>query len=216
MLDAINNSNIKTNFKICTTPIVVYPAKNRQNVSFDADFLKVIKHLKPKNTAMSLRSKIFFMFSKCGGELETILFNGVGKAFLAPLVIAFNPLSKEKKEDKAYMAWKQPISAVVNLGAQLLILLNVNKYLDKLAKKGILGDLYSSVAVDSKILEQNAKRLNVLKGRTSFALAIISMPVVCGIVNWLYPRVMNTIFPKLSKCDKPNNYVEKGNKRDEC
>lgn len=181
------------------------------NISRQTNYSKIIKHLKPNKSSMSLNSRIFYMCSSCGGELETILFNGAGKAFLAPLVIAFNPLSKEKKTDKTYMAWKQPISAAVNLGTQLLIYFKVNKNLEKMAAKGSLGELYSLKALDKVILEQNKKRLNLLKGRSSLALGLITMPIACAIVNWLYPKAMNIISPsKNSENDK--NQIIKGKK----
>lgn len=209
MLTAIGHLNINTNSRSNKPHFT--DREQQRDISFEANFAQIAKHLKPTKSGLSSKTKFFYMCSQCGGELETILFNGAGKALLAPLFIAFNPLSREKKEDKAYMAWKQPISAVVNMGAQLLILLKANKYLDKLAEKGFLGDLYKTNGLSGEMLQQNAKRLGVFKARASFALAMISMPLVCGIVNWLYPRFMETIFP-----NKAKSYSNKGAINYEC
>ncbi len=216
MLKAITNSSVRTNLRLNKSRYInQYSTKNNNNVAFGADFTKIIKHLKNKNSYMSLRSKFFYMCSRCGGELETILFNGAGKAFIAPLIIVFNPLSKEKKENKSYMAWKQPISAVVNLGAQLLILSSINKNFNKLASRGALGDLYSLKTTDQKLFDQNTKRLNILKGRISFVAAMVSMPIVCGITNWLHPRVINVVHQKKLKAQESST-VNKSKNYNEC
>ena len=55
------------------------------------------------------------------GEALNILVTAVGTAIICPLFIAFNPFSKEDEKTKQYSAWRQPISAVIAVAAQLAI-----------------------------------------------------------------------------------------------
>lgn len=70
------------------------------------------------------------------GEIMNTIITGLGTAFVAPLFIAFNPFSKEDKDIKAYSAWRQPISAVLAVAAQIAINLKWEHYLDRLASTG--------------------------------------------------------------------------------
>lgn len=118
------------------------------------------------------------------GEKETIILNGAGKALLAPLLILFNPFIGDippyKKENKAYMALKQPTSALVNSAVQLGMFFGADKGINHLLKKGTLGDFF-----------KDAKHLDVLKGRASFVLALATMPIACTIANKLYSKAAN-------------------------
>lgn len=86
--------------------------------------------------AMGKFPKALFLTEKFQGELCNAWITAVGTALIAPFFIAFNPFSKEDKETKCYSAWRQPISAVLQLVTQLGINYSFNKYMDKMASTG--------------------------------------------------------------------------------
>lgn len=70
------------------------------------------------------------------GEYMNILVTAFGTAIVAPIFIAFNPLSKKDKETKMYSALRQPISAVIAVAAQMSVVKALNDALDKYASTG--------------------------------------------------------------------------------
>ncbi|MDD3149272.1 MAG: hypothetical protein PHV68_00410 [Candidatus Gastranaerophilales bacterium] len=82
--------------------------------------------------------KTLVNLGKNTGEIMSILVTAVGTAFVAPLFIAFNPLSKEDKETTIYSALRQPISAVIAVATQVGINKKFNNWIDKLASEGKL------------------------------------------------------------------------------
>lgn len=87
---------------------------------------------------LGLRGKFIDWMSSTTGEVQNILVINLGTAFVAPLFIANNPISKEDKDTKAYAAWRQPISAVIALAFSLGINIPVAKYLDSKVTQGEL------------------------------------------------------------------------------
>ena len=75
-------------------------------------------------------------FSSQGGEKIANYINAGGKFAIAPLMILYNPFSKESKENKKWAAIKQPVEAVVTIAAQLAAIGMLFKGIDKLAAKG--------------------------------------------------------------------------------
>lgn len=75
------------------------------------------------------------------GEALNTLVTGIGTAFVAPIFIVFNPFTKEDKETRKYSAWRQPISAVLAVAAQLFINNKFNHMMDWLASTGQLKDI---------------------------------------------------------------------------
>lgn len=65
------------------------------------------------------------------GEMLNNYVTAIGTAFVAPIFIIFNPMSKEDHETKEYTGMRQPISAAVTLGAQVPIMKFYNEWLDK-------------------------------------------------------------------------------------
>jgi|GEM_PF-2094319 len=160
-----------------------YTFKSPNSTPFNGSPAALITKTIQKQGDLSLLNKFLINVSKWG-EKETILLNGAGKALLAPLVILFNPfignVPPYKKENKAYMALKQPVSAAVNTGVQLGIFFGVNKGFDALLKKGVLAENFS-----------NVKHLNILKGGASLILALATMPAACALANKIYSKVTN-------------------------
>ncbi len=65
------------------------------------------------------------------GENLNNIVTAVGTSAVAPIFIRYNPLSHEDSKTKAYTAWRQPISAVINLAVQLLVMSKYNDMLDR-------------------------------------------------------------------------------------
>lgn len=76
------------------------------------------------------------MLSRTAGEMQNIWIIGAGTAFVAPIFIAHNPLSKEDKNSKKYSAWRQPISAVIAMATSLGINYPIAQWFNKAAKEG--------------------------------------------------------------------------------
>jgi len=84
--------------------------------------------------------KALLWIDKNKGEIPNSIITALGTAIIAPIFIAFNPFSKEDKETKIYSAWRQPISAVLALAAQIGINIKFNNYMDRIAStKQFLG-----------------------------------------------------------------------------
>lgn len=75
--------------------------------------------------------KMLINLEKKSGETLNNIVTAVGTACIAPIFITYNPFSKEEKETKAYSAWRQPLSAVITLGAQIPLMKVYNNWLDK-------------------------------------------------------------------------------------
>lgn len=153
--------------------------------SFRGNPVTLAANITRKQGNLNFLSKFFLNAAKWG-EKETILLNGAGKTFLAPLVILFNPfignMPPYKKENKSYMALKQPITGIVNFGVQMGIFLGLDKGFDHLLKKGILASNLSDV-----------KHLNALKGSASLILALATMPFACALSNKIYSKLAKKI-----------------------
>ena len=67
------------------------------------------------------------------GEALNIIVTALGTAIVCPIFIAFNPFSKEDEKTKAYSAWRQPISAIIAVAAQLTITKWFNNWIAKAA-----------------------------------------------------------------------------------
>lgn len=85
---------------------------------------------------MTPAMKVYDFLALNEGELENQLISNVFTATLAPLVIAYNPFSNKSKEDKQYVAWRQPLSAVIALAGGLPATILINKGFSKLGSEG--------------------------------------------------------------------------------
>ncbi len=169
--------------KVMTVSFNTVKPLNR--TSFKGSPLAFVSDTIQKQCSSDILSKFLRNASKWG-EKETIILNGAGKALLAPLIILFNPfignVPPYKKENKAYMALKQPVNALVNSAVQLGVFFGVDKGLDYLFKKGALAENFS-----------NLKHLNVLKSRASLALALVTMPFACALGSKIYSKAAKTL-----------------------
>ncbi len=73
------------------------------------------------------------------GEAGGIIINALGTGLVAPLFIAFNPLSKADEDTKKYTAMRQPVSAVLAILIQAGLTKPLGKLYDYLINNGKLG-----------------------------------------------------------------------------
>ncbi len=147
--------------KVQTIPQQRNRIKSSAQVSFGAK-----PPTKPATYAeefLKLDNKLTKFFTYVGeheGEMLNTAVTFGGTAVVAPLFIAFNPLSKESKENKVYTAGRQPISAVIAAAFQFYINSKFNNWLYKTASTGGWGPLYDISAEPS---EAYLKRLIALE-----------------------------------------------------
>lgn len=169
----------------------------RQNLPFKG---LVSKELMKKLTKEPWYIRSSVKFSQVGGENFANIVNSAGKFAIAPLVIAFNPLSKEKKETKVYSAWKQPIEAVITLASQIIALVAFDKYVDKLAYAGKLAQQFNlNKVTDKQVLKLTKEKLGIFKDRLGFAISLLLIPLTTAASNWIYPKIMKKILPQGDK-----------------
>lgn len=83
--------------------------------------------------------KLFEKLKWLKGEAGGILINALGTGLVAPIFIAFNPLSDKDEDTKKYTALRQPVSAVLAILIQLGLTKPLTELYDKLCNKGELG-----------------------------------------------------------------------------
>ena len=112
---------------------------------------EIAKHSKP---FANLLSKLK------DGEVMNILTTAFGTAVVAPIFIAFNPLSKKDKETKMYSALRQPISAVIAVAAQLGVANSFNHWAEKLASTGVIDNMDLKYKPQESYLKKLIKHQN--------------------------------------------------------
>ncbi len=149
-------------------------------------------------------------FSSQGGEKIANYINAGGKFAIAPLVIMYNPFTKESKENKKWAAIKQPVEAVITIAAQLASLGLLFKGIDKLAAKGkikfkLVEDAKKTGEIPKQILEaakgDKAKALeelskdclDIFKDRVGTVLTIALYVPVLALSNRIFPKVADML-----------------------
>lgn len=149
-------------------------------------------------------------FSSQGGEKIANYINAGGKFAIAPLVIMYNPFSKESKENKKWAAIKQPVEAVVTIAAQIAALGLLFKGIDKMAAKGKIKfklveeakktgefpkQILESVNNDKvKALEELSKNcLDIFKDRVGTVLTIGLYVPILALSNRIFPKVADML-----------------------
>lgn len=149
-------------------------------------------------------------FSSQGGEKIANYINAGGKFAIAPLVIMYNPFTKESKENKKWAAIKQPVEAVITIAAQLASLGLLFKGIDKLAAKGkikfkLVEDAKKTGEIPKQILDaakgDKAKALeelskdclDIFKDRVGTVLTIALYVPVLALSNRIFPKVADML-----------------------
>jgi len=73
------------------------------------------------------------------GETGGIIINALGTGLVAPIFIAFNPLSKADEDTKKYTAMRQPVSAALAILIQAGLTKPLSDFYDYLSNTGKLG-----------------------------------------------------------------------------
>lgn len=74
------------------------------------------------------------------GEAGGIIINALGTGLVAPIFIAFNPLSKADEKTKKYTAMRQPVSAVLAILIQAGLTKPLDMFYNYMSNNGILGN----------------------------------------------------------------------------
>lgn len=128
------------------------------------------------DTLMS-KHKFLAKLSKTAGEVQNIIFIGLGTALVAPIFIAYNPLAKQDEKTKKYSALRQPISAIIATVTGMGVNIPVANLFNKLAAEGklqafnmeakppadFLKDRYNSIVKNfSKLNERDKKYFDMV------------------------------------------------------
>ena len=149
-------------------------------------------------------------FSSQGGEKIANYINAAGKFAIAPMMIMFNPFSKESKENKEWAAIKQPVEALITLGVQLAALGLLFGRIDKLAAKGkisfkLVEDAKKGGTIPKSILDaaggDRAKAieeldktcLDIFKDRVGTILTIALYVPVLAVSNRIFPKIADLL-----------------------
>ncbi len=150
-------------------------------------------------------------FSDQGGEKIANYINAAGKFAIAPLMILYNPFTKESKENKKWAAIKQPVEAVVTILAQLVSLNVLYKGVDKLAEKGKLqfqlvkDAIKDNSKIPASIMEtagnntEKALKLldetcvGIFKDRIGTILTIAMFVPVLALSNRIFPKIADIL-----------------------
>ncbi len=93
-----------------------------------------------------------------GSELRDIIINSLGTAFLAPIFIKWNPLSKTDEDTRTYSAWRQPVSAALAVGTQGLITIPFDRIVVNMVNSGWFNDAHNKTAFkDEKYITKLVK-----------------------------------------------------------
>lgn len=78
-----------------------------------------------------------------------------------------------------------------------------------------LEDKVFSEEVLSKLKSLTGSHVDSVKRFSTLAVALATLPVTCSLLNWLYPRFMDAVFPNLSNKKHSNESKELVNKANE-
>lgn len=121
------NTNYETAFKMRSA--------SNQNVvnkpAFKANYTKIrsLSDAIYENSNGS-RKVLLYLYRKSGEMLNNWV-TFFGTAAIAPIFIAFNPMSKEDKDSKYYTSLRQPISAGITIATQYWVMTKFNNLLDR-------------------------------------------------------------------------------------
>ncbi|MCI1273213.1 MAG: hypothetical protein LKG27_02125 [Clostridiaceae bacterium] len=141
------------------------------------------------NQYMPKSVRFFSKYRKMMGERQDIILNAVGTGVVAPIFINYNSLSKSDKNTKTYSALRQTAMAIIAVVVQAGITIPIDKYIDKMIKKGQLGD---------KFTLQNPENIKAFRRILPLGVALFTIPFSCWILNKTYPKFMDKFFPKIS------------------
>lgn len=96
--------------------------------------------------------------AKNESEIEKQLINALFTATLAPLVIGWNPFSKQDEQTKKYMAVRQPISAGVAIAGGVLLTSPIESWFSNRCAQGGIKGLDLRMTPDKSILAKQIRK----------------------------------------------------------
>lgn len=98
----------------------------------------LLKHVDSEiDKKLGTKGKFFQWLADTKGEKQVQIINAAFTTTLAPLMIIFNPLAKNKtKEDKKYLALRQPVSAIIALSGGYAMTSMINHFMDTMYNEG--------------------------------------------------------------------------------
>lgn len=92
------------------------------------------------------------------GEIEKQLINALFTATLAPIVIGWNPFSKQDEQTKKYMAARQPISAGIAIAGGILMTMPLDAWFTQRGQNGGIPSLDMRMVPDKNVLKKQVKK----------------------------------------------------------
>ncbi|MFA7658021.1 MAG: hypothetical protein WCY19_01150 [Candidatus Gastranaerophilaceae bacterium] len=146
-------------------------AKPAQHPSFGAEVLPRLKDLpaEAQNIILDgIRPEIKKKIGRMGwiyqrladtsGEMQNQSINAIFTSTLAPFWIAFNPFTKKSKEDKEYLALRQPISALIAISGGFAMTVGINRFMDKIYNDGYNKDIDLRPCPNKTYIKRKFKR----------------------------------------------------------
>lgn len=117
------------------------PVRGAKPVHFGASIRALNSNLLKTKTEAKMPAVLRFLKKAevLKGEVGGILITAIGSGLVAPVFIAFNPLSKKDEDTKKYTALRQPVSAVLSILIQIGLTTPLSKLYDIMSNKGKLG-----------------------------------------------------------------------------
>lgn len=115
---------------------------------------------------LGVLGKFFNKLSMTTGELQNLIIQNLGTAFVAPFFIANNPLSDEDPKSKQYSAWRQPISALIAVPISMGTNMAVNRWFDNAAANSVFKKFDMGAAPSDEYLKRTYRKINkALEGK---------------------------------------------------
>ncbi len=165
--------------------------KNKQNFSG----INVTDIAKEINSNMPRAVRFLNKFKNHMGEGQDIIVNAIGTGIVAPIFIKYNGLSRADENTKTYSALRQTAMGAIAVLVQAGITVPANKYIDRLASEGNLGEKFNP-----KILK-NVPNITAFKRIANLGLAFFTIPFSCWLLNKTYPKFMQKFMPSVSRCE---------------
>lgn len=118
---------------------------------FDADQTKKIVDVMEKKIVGRV-GRFGGFLAKNDSEIEKQLINAVFTATLAPIVIGWNPFSRQDEKTKKYMALRQPISAVIAIAGGISLTKPIDDWLAQMGSTGFVPSLDMRMSPDKAYL----------------------------------------------------------------
>ncbi len=147
--------NVNRNVNLAVVDGTSIAKDTAQAYTRSKDLQKEMSDMVPKSL------KTISRMGKFQGEVPSIIINALGTGLIAPIFIKYNFLSKTDDDTRTYSAMRQPISAILAVATQGLMVIPFNRLIDNMCNKGYLGARYNKSAFpDVEFIQKQIKRQN--------------------------------------------------------